>query len=71
MPLTSTYGAKRTMHDFFEIYINKMFEITCTAIQRICYNVRDVILKTDLPLELICKSSIEMLMEIINIMDRV
>ncbi|XP_051174019.1 uncharacterized protein LOC127289847 [Leptopilina boulardi] len=70
MPLTSTYGAKRTMHDFFEIYINKMFEITCTAIQRICYNVRDVILKTDLPLELICKSSIEMLMEIINIMDR-
>lgn len=70
MPLTSTYGAKRTMHDFFEIFINKMFEITCTAIQRICYNIRDVILKTDLPLELICKSSIEMLMEIINIMDR-
>lgn len=58
-------------HDIFEMFVHKMFTITCQPIQRLAYEARDVMLKEELPLELICKSCIEMLLEIVDLMDRV
>ncbi|XP_034935397.1 uncharacterized protein [Chelonus insularis] len=57
-------------HDLFEIFMDKMFNITCLPILRLTYEVRDVMLREDLPVELISKSCVEMLLEIIDIMDR-
>ena len=72
MPLSSTFGIQNVDNDFFEIYVNKMFEITCSNVQRLAYSVRDVILKNnDLPMEQIAKSAIEMVLEIIEYLDRV
>ncbi|XP_012283609.1 uncharacterized protein LOC105701446 [Orussus abietinus] len=57
-------------YDLFEMFLNKIFEVTCPATLRLAYTIRDVIMKGDLPLEHICKVSIGMLLEIMDIMDR-
>ncbi|XP_066588058.1 uncharacterized protein [Prorops nasuta] len=57
-------------HDLFDMFVNKIFDVTCTSVQRLAYNIRDTIWKGDLPLEQICKVSIDMLLEITDIMDR-
>lgn len=69
-PLCVCMKTANTSHDFFETFINKIFEITCTYTQRLAYNMRDIMLKEDLPLEQICKISIHLFLEIVNIMDR-
>lgn len=48
-----------------------MFDITCVEIQRLAYNIRDILLKEEVDVETVCKSSVEITLEIINIMDRV
>lgn len=53
------------------MFINKLFDVTCTTVQRLAYNMRDIIRKEDLPMEQICKVSIDLLLEILDIMDRV
>lgn len=53
------------------MFINKLFDLTCTTVQRLAYNMRDIIRKGDLPMEQICKVSIDLLLEISDIMDRV
>lgn len=58
-------------YDIFEMFIYKVFSITCQPIQRLAYETKDVMLKEDLPLELICKSCIEMVLEVVDLMDRV
>ena len=71
MPLSSTFGSKNKHNEFFETFVEKMFDITCNTVQRLTFNIRYVIQKTDLPMELICKSTVEMILEITDIMDRV
>lgn len=53
------------------MFLNKIFEVTCTTVQRLAYHIRDIIRKENLPIEQICKVSIDMLLEILDIMDRV
>lgn len=53
------------------MFINKIFDVTCTTVQRLAYNMRDIIWKGDLPMEQICKGSIDLVLEILDIMDRV
>lgn len=53
------------------MFLNKIFEVTCTTVQRLAYHIRDIIRKEDLPVEQICKVSIDLLLEILDIMDRV
>lgn len=58
-------------HCLFEDYVDKLFAITCQPIQRIAYTMRDIIFKNEFPLESICKSIIEYMLEIVEILDRV
>lgn len=58
-------------HDLFDIFLTKMFDVTCTAVQRLAYNIRDTIYKNDLPLTQMSKVCIDILLEITEIMDRV
>jgi len=53
------------------MFVAKIFDVTCTTVQRLAYNMRDILRKGDLPLEQICKVSIDLLLEISDIMDRV
>lgn len=57
-------------HDLFDMFITKMFDVTCTTVQRLAYNVRDAIVKNDLPVPHIAKVSIDKLLEMTDIMDR-
>ncbi|OXU24734.1 hypothetical protein TSAR_013123 [Trichomalopsis sarcophagae] len=57
-------------HYLFEEFVEKLFDVTCTPVQRLAYSIRDVILKNEFPLEYICKSTVDHLLEIIDIMDR-
>ncbi|XP_017884705.1 uncharacterized protein LOC108627770 [Ceratina calcarata] len=57
-------------HDIFDMFITKMFDVTCTTVQRLAYNVRDAIVKNDLCVSHIAKVSIDKLLEMTNIMDR-
>ncbi|KAF7408050.1 hypothetical protein HZH66_002587 [Vespula vulgaris] len=70
LPLCICVRKDHVHHELFDMFINKIFDVTCMPVQRLLYNVRDVIWKSDLPLEHICKVSIDLLLEIINIMDR-
>ncbi|XP_033214963.1 uncharacterized protein LOC117171612 [Belonocnema kinseyi] len=71
MPLSSTFGAQNSKLDFFDTYVNKMFEVTCLNVQRISFNIREVILKSKhLPMEQIAKSTVQLLLEIIDYLDR-
>ena len=58
-------------HYLFEEFIDKLFAVTCTPVQRLAYNTRDVIWKNDLPMEPICKASVDHILEIVDIIDRV
>lgn len=71
LPLCICVRKDHVHHELFDMFINKIFDVTCMPVQRLLYNVRDVIWKSDLPLEHICKVSIDLLLEITNIMDRV
>jgi len=57
--------------DLFDMFVSKIFDVTCTTVQRLAYNMRDILRKEDLPLEQICKVSIDLLLEMSDIMDRV
>ncbi|XP_035721549.1 uncharacterized protein LOC118441356 isoform X4 [Vespa mandarinia] len=70
LPLCICVKKDHVHHELFDMFINKIFDVTCMPVQRLLYNVRDVIWKSDLPLEHICKVSIDLLLEITNIMDR-
>ncbi|XP_057318159.1 uncharacterized protein LOC130663104 [Microplitis mediator] len=69
-PLLVCLNKSYKKHDIFEMFVHKMFTLTCQPIQRLAYEARDVMLKEELPLELICKSCIEMLLEVVDLMDR-
>lgn len=58
-------------HDLFELFVDKIFNITCPIVQRFVYNTRDIIRKENLPLEQICKISIGYLIEILDTMNKV
>lgn len=57
--------------DIFSMFCTKICDLTSTAIHRLAYNVRDTIIKNDLPAVQIAKTSIDMVLEIVDIMDRV
>jgi hypothetical protein len=59
------------VHYLFEEFMEKLFALTCTPVQRLAYSIRDVICKNDFPMEFICKSTVDYLLEIVDIMDRV
>lgn len=71
LPLCVCIKKNHLNHDFFDMFVNKIFDVTCTTVQRLAYNMRDIIRKGDLPMEQICKVSIDLLLEILDIMDRV
>ncbi|KAL6424479.1 hypothetical protein ACFW04_009911 [Cataglyphis niger] len=70
LPLCVCIKKNHLNHDFLDMFINKIFDVTCTAVQRLAYNMRDIIWKGDLPMEQICKVSIDLVLEILDIMDR-
>ncbi|XP_012230431.1 uncharacterized protein [Linepithema humile] len=70
LPLCVCIKKNHLNHDLFDMFINKIFDVTCTTVQRLAYYMRDIIRKEDLPMEHICKVSIDMLLEITDIMDR-
>lgn len=70
LPLCICVKKDHIQNELFDMFINKIFDVTCMPVQRLLYNIRDVIWKSDLPLENICKISIDLLLEITNIMDR-
>ncbi|XP_076240863.1 integrator complex assembly factor Brat1 [Calliopsis andreniformis] len=70
LPLATCIKHSYVSHDLFDMFITKMFIVTCTAIQRLAYNIRDTIFKNDLPVAQISKGCIDMLLEITEIMDR-
>ncbi|XP_058796302.1 uncharacterized protein LOC131667108 [Phymastichus coffea] len=71
LPLCVTVKPKHMKeHCLFEDYIDKLFTLTCQPIQRIAYTMRDILFKNDFPMEYICKSVVEYLLEIVEILDR-
>ncbi|KYN28360.1 PREDICTED: uncharacterized protein LOC108770504 [Trachymyrmex cornetzi] len=70
IPLCVCIKKNHLNHDLFDMFINKIFDVTCVPVQRLLYNMRDIIRKSDLPMEQICKVSIDLLLEISDIMDR-
>lgn len=72
LPLCVTMKPKYMKgHYLFEEYVDKLFNVTCTPVQRLAYSIRDVILKNAFPMESICKSTVDHILEIVDIMDRV
>lgn len=57
-------------HEFKEMFVDKIFSLTTQSIQRLVYHTRDVILKSDIPIEPIVKNSIDMILDIVDIMER-
>ncbi|CAK9801931.1 hypothetical protein ANTPLA_LOCUS3012 [Anthophora plagiata] len=70
IPLSMCIKHTYKEHDLFDMYITKMFDVTCTAVQRLAYNIRDVMFKNDLPMTHIAKVCIDIILEIMDIMDR-
>ncbi|XP_032688076.1 uncharacterized protein LOC116852135 [Odontomachus brunneus] len=70
LPLCVCIKKSHIHHDFLDMFLNKLFEVTCTTVQRMAYHIRDIIRRENLPIEQICKVSIDMLLEILDIMDR-
>ncbi|XP_043258227.1 uncharacterized protein LOC122400707 isoform X1 [Colletes gigas] len=70
IPLAVCVKQTYITHDLFDMFLTKMIDVTCTAVQRLAYNIRDAVYKNDLPLAQICKVSIDILLEITDIMDR-
>ncbi|EFN89501.1 uncharacterized protein LOC105184184 [Harpegnathos saltator] len=70
LPLCVCIKKNHINHDFLDMFLNKIFDVTCTTVQRLAYHIRDIIRKDDLPMEQICKVSIDLLLEILDIMDR-
>lgn len=69
LSLTKPFYAKD--HYFFEEFMDKIFNVTSVSLQRLAYNIRNVILQNpDLPLEHICAATIEHMLEILDFMDR-
>ncbi|XP_078035209.1 integrator complex assembly factor Brat1 [Augochlora pura] len=70
IPLAVCVKQTYMSYDLFDMYINKLCDVTCTAVQRLAYNIRDTVYKNELPLTHICKVSIDIILEITDIMDR-
>ncbi|XP_048267982.1 uncharacterized protein LOC100651582 isoform X2 [Bombus terrestris] len=70
MPLALCIKHTYKDSDIFDMFLTKLFDVTCTAVQRLGYNVRDAVLKNDVPVAQIAKVDIDMLLEIMDIMDR-
>ncbi|KAL7307989.1 hypothetical protein TKK_0000077 [Trichogramma kaykai] len=71
LPLcAATKPEYKLAHSLFVDYINKIFHVTCTSVQRLGYNIREVLMKEPVPVEKICITSIENALEVINIIDR-
>ncbi|XP_046751934.1 uncharacterized protein LOC124414869 isoform X2 [Diprion similis] len=56
--------------DEFEIFVHKFFSITSTYTQRFCYMVRDTLLREEFPTELMAKTSIQIILDTLDVMDR-
>ncbi|XP_014471739.1 PREDICTED: uncharacterized protein LOC106742896 [Dinoponera quadriceps] len=70
LPLCVCIKKNHINHDFLDMFLSKIFEVTCTTVQRLAYHIRDIIRNEDLPMEQICKVSIDLLLEILDVMDR-
>lgn len=70
LPLCVCIKKDHVNNELFDMFINKLFDVTCITVQRLAYKMRDIIRKGDLPMEQICKTCIDLLLEISDIMDR-
>ncbi|XP_012152485.1 integrator complex assembly factor Brat1 [Megachile rotundata] len=70
LPLAICIRLKYRDTDIFNMFVTKIFNITSTTVHRLAYKVRDTIIKNDLPAVQIAKTSIDMVLEIIDIIDR-
>lgn len=57
-------------YDLFDMFVTKLCDVTSTAVQRLGYNIRNVVLKNDVSIAQISKVVIDILLEITDIMDR-
>ncbi|XP_063981218.1 uncharacterized protein LOC135164623 [Diachasmimorpha longicaudata] len=69
-PMGTTMRHSNMKHEFFEMFVDKLYDVTCQPIQRLSYLIRDLMLRESLPVEHICKSSIEMILETIDVIGR-
>ncbi|XP_015121081.1 uncharacterized protein LOC107043881 [Diachasma alloeum] len=69
-PLGTTMRHNNMKHEFFEMFVDKLYDVTCQPVQRLSYLIKDVMLRESLPVEQICKSSIEMILETIDVIGR-
>lgn len=69
-PMGSLMKRELMQNDCGKIFIDKLFDVTCQPVQRVCYDLRDAMDKEKINAQYICKASIEMLIEIIDVMDR-
>lgn len=70
LPLAACVKHSYMNYDLFDTFITKMFDVTSIVIQRLAYNIRDTVYRNKLPLAQISKVSIDMLLEMTDIMDR-
>nr|XP_046491029.1 uncharacterized protein LOC124223270 [Neodiprion pinetum] len=70
MPLTVCMRLPDLAEDVLEIFMLKLFALTNTYTQRLGYMSRDILIRGDLPTELIAKTSIQIALETIDLIDR-
>ncbi|XP_046751151.1 uncharacterized protein LOC124414218 [Diprion similis] len=70
IPLTVCMRLPDLAEDVLEVFIHKLFALTTTYTQRLSYMSRDTLIRGDLPAELIAKTSIQIALDTIDIIDR-
>ncbi|XP_015590637.1 uncharacterized protein LOC107265565 [Cephus cinctus] len=70
LPLFISLRISYLNNDLFETYIDRMFDITCAPVQRLGYNMREIIYKSDICMESLSRYSLDQVLQIVHIMDR-
>ncbi|KAK0095161.1 hypothetical protein PV326_009078 [Microctonus aethiopoides] len=70
IPMFVGFRQNSSHHEFKDMFVDKIFSLTTQSVQRLVYHTRDVILKSDIPIEPIVKHSIDMILDIVDILDR-
>lgn len=70
MPLCTCIFVHEMDEDIMNIFVQKLFKISCNYTQRLCFMLRDTLLKEEMPLENICKTAIQIAMDIVDVIDR-
>ncbi|XP_048507941.1 uncharacterized protein LOC105691973 [Athalia rosae] len=69
-PLFAVTSSRDATEDMLEMFAQKIFRLTCTYTQRLCYAMRDVLIKEAMPVEQIAKASVQIQLDVIDIVDK-